>query len=105
MIIFHSILGKSWPLNFHLAFDLLVVGAVIAVVVCLFLPRSIEQKRDSLEATSGDTEQTSESGEGALEHISESENTSESATAESGEGTLEHISKSENTCEDTTTKL
>ena len=46
------IIGKGWPLNYHLAFDLTAVGAVGAIVLCLFLPASIEKKRDSFTTTS-----------------------------------------------------
>ena len=38
--------GSSWPLNFHLAFDLLTVSAILTTAVSLFLPQTIEKKRD-----------------------------------------------------------
>ena len=31
-------------------FDLLALGAVLAVILCFFLPRSIEKKRDTVKS-------------------------------------------------------
>ena len=39
--------GKGWPLNYHLTFDLLAVGSVGAIALCLLLPASIEKKREN----------------------------------------------------------
>lgn len=39
--------GKEWPLNYHLMFDLLAVGSVGAIVLCLLLPASAEKKREN----------------------------------------------------------
>lgn len=43
---FLCIIGKGWPLNYHLTFDLLAVISVGAIVLCLFLPASSEKKRE-----------------------------------------------------------
>lgn len=50
-VICYFLIGKGWPLNYHLVFDLLAVGAVGAFLLCLWLPASIERKRESLSAT------------------------------------------------------
>lgn len=42
-----SCIGKGWPLNYHLVFDLLAVGSVVAIALCLLLPASIEKKREN----------------------------------------------------------
>ena len=43
--------GKGWPLNYHLMFDLLAVGSLGGVLLCLLLPSSSEKKRDNLTGT------------------------------------------------------
>jgi len=45
---FYTPPGSSWPLNFHLAFDLLAVSAILTTAVSLFLPQTIEKKRDMI---------------------------------------------------------
>ena len=41
--------GLSWPLNYHFVLDVLAVSALLAAVASLFLPKTIEKKRDTLE--------------------------------------------------------
>jgi len=43
---------KNWPLNYHLVFDLLVVGAIATFLLILLLPRSVEHKIKSTTGTS-----------------------------------------------------
>ncbi len=43
--------GKGWPLNYHLVFDLLAMGSVGAIVLCFLLPASIEKKRENSTTT------------------------------------------------------
>ncbi len=45
-LFFISPSGKGWPLNFHFVFDILAICAIGVIVLALFLPRSIEMKRE-----------------------------------------------------------
>ena len=45
----HAFPGTSWPFNFHSAFDLLAVLAVLTAAISLALPKTIEKKRDTIE--------------------------------------------------------
>ena len=41
-----TVVGKGWPLNYHLMFDLLAVGSFVAALLSFFLPASAENKRE-----------------------------------------------------------
>ena len=45
--------GLGWPLNYHFVFDLCAVLGVILIIISLFLPKSSETKRETLEGSSG----------------------------------------------------
>ena len=39
--------GLSWPLNYHLVFDMCAILSVLIIVFSLLMPGTIEKKRDS----------------------------------------------------------
>ena len=41
--------GLGWPLNYHFVFDLCAVLGVVLIIISLFLPKSSETKRETLE--------------------------------------------------------
>jgi len=41
-----SYTGLGWPLNYHFVFDLLAVLGLLTIAVSLFLPKTIEKKRE-----------------------------------------------------------
>ena len=44
IILFHT--GLGWPLNYHFMFDLLAVLALVTIGISLFLPKTVEKKRE-----------------------------------------------------------
>lgn len=44
IVLFHT--GLGWPLNYHFMFDLLAVLALLTIVLSLFLPKTVEKKRE-----------------------------------------------------------
>ena len=42
----NTIIGKNWPLNYHLVYDLLVLGSIGAAALSFLLPASVEKKRE-----------------------------------------------------------
>ena len=41
-----SYTGLGWPLNYHFVFDLLAVLGLLTIAVSLFLPKTVEKKRE-----------------------------------------------------------
>lgn len=39
-------IGKKWPLNYHLVFYLVALGAIGTIILCFLLPASSEKKRE-----------------------------------------------------------
>ena len=44
-----SYVGKGWPLNYHLVLDVCALVAIITAAMTLLLPRSIENKRETID--------------------------------------------------------
>lgn len=40
------LLGLNWPLNYHLTFLIVSIGAIVTILVSFLLPKSIEKKRE-----------------------------------------------------------
>ena len=47
--VFSVCAGLGWPLNYHFVFDLCAVLGVVIIIISLFLPKSSETKRETLE--------------------------------------------------------
>ena len=39
--------GYDWPLNYHFVFDIFALLTLLTVFISIFLPRSIEKKREN----------------------------------------------------------
>lgn len=38
--------GYGWPLDYHFVFNVVAVFGIVLIIISLFLPKSIEKKRE-----------------------------------------------------------
>ena len=46
LLLLTTFLGYGWPLDFHFVFNLVAVFSSLLIFISLFLPKSIEKKRE-----------------------------------------------------------